>query len=155
MAERKMRYEDEPILRKKSREVTDFNEKLFNLLDDMRETMTLHNGVGLAAVQVGELKRVFVVEIGEYFKEFVNPVIVKSEGASIGSEGCLSVPGVSGYVERPESLVVKAQDREGNEFIEEADGFLAVAICHEYDHLDGILYIDKVIPEEELDFDEE
>ncbi|MFV0519876.1 MAG: peptide deformylase [Lachnospirales bacterium] len=151
MAIREMRINGDPILRKTSKTITEFNEKLHTLIDDMRETMHKYEGVGIAAVQVGELKRVFLIEIGEEYIEFVNPEIIKSEGASIASEGCLSVPGESGYVERPEYVTIKAFDRFGNEFVKEGEGFMAVAMCHENDHLDGIIYIDKVIPEDELE----
>ncbi len=151
MATREIRVNGDPILRKTSKVVTEYNEKLHVLLDDMRETMHKYEGVGIAAVQVGELKRAFLIEIGEDFTEFINPEIIKTEGESICSEGCLSIPSESGYVERPEVVKIKAFDRFGNEFVKEGEGFMAVAMCHEYDHLDGILYIDKVIPEDELE----
>ncbi len=151
MAIRNLRFEEDPILRKKSKPVKEFNEKLHTLLDDMRETMHECQGVGLAAVQIGELKRVFIVEIEDDYFECINPEFVDAKGSVIGSEGCLSVPDATGYVDRPEFVAMKAFDRNGNEFVIEAEDLLAVALCHEYDHLDGILYIDKVIPEDELE----
>lgn len=151
MAIRVLRLEGDPILRKNSKEVKDFDEKLHTLLDDMRETMHEFMGVGLAAVQVGKLKRAFVVEIEDEYYEFINPEFLEVKGGVIQDEGCLSVPDKVGAVERPEYVVIKAFDRHGEEFTLEADDLLAIAICHEYDHLDGILYIDKVIPEDELE----
>ncbi len=147
MAIRLIRKEGDEILRKKSREVSVFDDKLALLIDDMYDTMYEANGVGLAAVQVGILKRVVVVdtrEEGEKF-ELVNPVIISSEGSREVTEGCLSVPGVNGYVIRPEKVVLKAQDRYGNMHEYSAEGLLAQAFCHETEHLDGGLFIDKVI----------
>ena len=135
------------ILRKTSREVTDIDDKVRTLLDDMAETMYFeHRGVGLAAVQVGMLKRIFVCDVGDDtgLHEFINPLILERKGSQIGSEGCLSVPGKSGEVERPQEVRIRALDRMGNPFELTAKDFLAVCICHEYDHLDGILFIDKV-----------
>mgnify|MGYP003398008903 CR=1 FL=1 len=134
------------ILRKRSREVTVFDEKLKSLLDDMADTMYYeHRGVGLAAVQVGVLKRVFICDVGDKhgLVEFINPEIMETNGSQIGSEGCLSVPGESGDVKRPQSLTIRAQDRNGDPFILLVDDFMAVCVCHEYDHLDGVLFIDK------------
>ncbi len=151
MALRQIRTKEDPILRKKSKVVTEFNEKLHILLDDMRETMQEENGVGLAAVQVGELKRVFVIEIEDEYIEFINPEILSKKGSVIFSEGCLSIPGETYYTERPEVVKIKAQDRNGNEFTMVGEELMAIAMCHEYDHLDGILYIDNIIPEDELE----
>ncbi len=151
MALRQIRTKEDPILRKKSKVVTDFNEKLHTLLDDMRETMQEECGVGLAAVQIGELKRVFVIEIDDKYVEFINPEIVSKEGSVIFSEGCLSIPGETYYTERPEKVVIKAQDRHGKEFTMTGEELMAIAMCHENDHLDGILYIDNIIPEDELE----
>ena len=135
----------EPLLREKSREVTVFDERLGVLIDDMVETMFKANGVGLAAPQVGILKRVCVVCVdGETVYELVNPVIVKSAGVQEGAEGCLSVPGRQGYVRRPKRITVEAQDRFGKKVKYVVDKFTAVAFCHEMDHLDGILFIDKL-----------
>ena len=129
-------------LRKKSFEVTSFDEKLATLLDDMRDTLTKAHGAGLAAPQVGILRRVFIVDVEEGYFEFVNRVIVSRSGKQIGQEGCLSVKGKWGTVERPNKVVIKAQDRHGNKFQLTAKEFFARAVCHEYDHLDGILYVD-------------
>lgn len=133
------------ILRKKSKEVKEFDEKLWELLDDMRETMTKNDGCGLAGVQVGVLRRVVVLDVNHMKIELINPVIVDSFGEQIEKEGCLSVKGESGYVKRPEEVTVQACDRFGNEFVITGVDLLARALCHEIDHLDGILYIDKVI----------
>ncbi len=130
-------------LRKKARAVTDFNERLWTLLDDMYETMQDGDGVGLAATQVGILRRAVVIDIGEGLIELVNPVITESTGDQYGSEGCMSVPGEYGMVHRPQKVVVQAQDRHGKPFELTAEGYLAVAVCHETDHLDGVLFIDK------------
>ena len=130
-------------LRKKSFEVTDFGEKTAQLLDDMKATLIKADGAGLAAPQVGVLRRVFVVYVDGKFYECINPVILSQSGKQRGEEGCLSVKGKYGMVERPNKVKVKALDRNGKPFIVDAEGFLARAFCHEYDHLDGILYIDK------------
>ena len=130
------------ILRKHSRKVTKFDHRLGVLLDDMADTMYEADGVGLAAPQVGVLKRVVVIDVGDGLVELVNPEIIASEGEQGGSEGCLSVPGKRGYVVRPERVTVKAQDRKGKPFELKAEGLFARAICHELDHLDGKLYID-------------
>lgn len=148
------------VLRKKAREVVHFDEKLAQLLDDMNETMKLGGqGIGIAAPQVGILRRIFIVDIGDEHGliEFINPEIVSSEGIVLSTEGCLSVPDRSGTVERPEKIVVRAKDRNGKEFELEADKLLAVCICHEHDHLEGILFVDKLVdvPEEEMDVSEE
>ena len=136
-------------LRKKCFEVVNFDEKLHVLLDDMKDTVKKANGAGLAGPQVGVLRRVFVVDVEEGFFEFVNPVIDSSSGKQSGKEGCLSVKGKWGEVVRPNKVVVRAQDRYGNKFSITAKEFFARAICHEYDHLDGILYIDKATEIEE------
>ena len=136
-------------LRKICFEVVNFDEKLHVLLDDMKDTVKKANGAGLAGPQVGVLRRVFVVDVEEGFFEFVNPVIVSSSGKQSGKEGCLSVKGKWGEVVRPNKVVVRAQDRYGNKFSITAKEFFARAICHEYDHLDGILYIDKATEIEE------
>ena len=149
MAKRLIVKLGEDILRKKCREVTEFDDRLASLLDDMKETMTDADGVGLAGPQVGVLKRVTVISPnGKKFYEFVNPTIVRSSGSQICREGCLSVPGINGDVERPKCIEVKAQDRHGKPFVLKAEGFLANICCHEFDHLDGILFIDKMIRKE-------
>lgn len=136
---------EDDLLRKRSRVVDKFDKRLWTLLDDMAETMYAADGAGLAAPQVGVLKRVVVMDVGEGLIEMINPEIVKTEGSDIRPEGCLSVPGRRGTVERPEKVWVKFQDRKGRECALEADGLLAVCCCHETDHLDGIVYIDKMI----------
>ena len=154
MAKRNIRLKDDPILRKISKPVPEITPRILTLLDDMAETMYAAEGVGLAAPQVGLLKRAVVIDVGEGLIELINPVIVESRGDVIDAEGCLSVPGETGYVERPEYVRVEALDRSGKPVSWEGTGLLAMAFCHEIDHLDGILYIDKVIPEEELEFAE-
>ena len=136
--------EDE-LLRKRSRVVDKFDKRLWTLLDDMAETMYAADGAGLAAPQVGILKRVVVMDVGEGLIEMINPEIVWTEGAAVRPEGCLSVPGRRGTVERPEKVRVRFNDRKGHLCELEGDGLLAVCICHETDHLDGIVYIDKMI----------
>ena len=135
----------DPTLRKKSFEVTDFGEKTQQLIDDMRDTLFKANGAGLAAPQVGVLRRIFIVSVDDYYCECINPVIVSKSGKQVGEEGCLSVKGKFGTVERPNRVVVRAYDRNGKQFTVTAKGFLARAFCHEYDPLDGILYVDKAI----------
>lgn len=130
-------------LRKRCFEVTDFGEKTQTLLDDMKETLIKADGAGLAAPQVGVLRRVFIVSAEGKYYECINPVIVSSRGKQVGEEGCLSVKGRYGTVERPMHVTVTAQDRFGKPFTVKASGFTARAFCHEYDHLEGILYVDK------------
>ena len=143
MAIRNIRVDDDPILRKKSREVTEFNDRLFELLDDMKETMNKADGVGLAAVQVGVLRRVIVIDVGDGLIELINPVIIEKNGSQVGNEGCLSVPERYEEVERPMTVTVRAQDRHGNNIIVTGEGLKARAFCHEIDHLDGVLFIDR------------
>ncbi len=145
MALRNIVKDGDPILRKKCREVTEFNERLNVLLDDMRETLVLANGAGLAAPQVGVLKRVAIVSVDDAFYELINPEIIETEGEEISPEGCLSLPGICGTVNRPYKVTVRAQDRFGKTFIARGEGLLARAFCHEIDHLDGILFEDKII----------
>lgn len=137
--------EDADILRKKSRDVENIDNRIITLLDDMKETMENAKGVGLAAPQVGVLKKVVVIDIGEGLIEFINPVIVYQKGEQCNEEGCLSIPGRSGKVKRPEKVIVRAKNRNGETFELEAEGLLAIACCHEIDHLSGIVYIDKAI----------
>lgn len=136
----------EDILRKKSRPVTSFDERLWTLLDDMAETMRSKDGAGLAAVQVGVLRRAVVIDVHDEHGliELINPEIVSVEGAQCGNEGCLSAPNVWEEVERPNTVTVKAQDRHGKEFTLTGSALLARAFCHELDHLDGILFTDHV-----------
>ena len=141
----------EDILYKKSRTVEVFDDRLETLLDDMIETMYAANGVGLAAVQIGILKKVVVVDTGEGVYELINPEIVSTEGTQEGYEGCLSVPGRRGWVERPMSVTVKAQDRTGKEHTYSVSGFTARAFCHEIDHLDGTLFVERAETLENLD----
>ena len=145
--------EKEARLRKVSRPVEKFDERLWTLLDDMADTMYEADGVGIAGVQVGVLRRVFVVDIGEGLIEFVNPTITAQSGEQDGMEGCLSSPGEFGLVVRPEKVTIEAFDRHGEPFTLEAEGFLARAICHENDHLDGRIFKDithHMLSEEEL-----
>jgi peptide deformylase len=143
MAVRNVVQEGDSILRKKCFEVTEFNGKLFQLLDDLKDTVLNENGAGLAAPQVGVLRRVVVINLEEGYFELINPVIVSSKGSQTDYEGCLSVKGKKGIVTRPNDVKVKAFDRNGKLFKLSTKGYLARAVCHELDHLDGILYIDK------------
>ena len=136
---------DNELLRKKSREVEKIDQRILTLLDDMAETMYAANGVGLAAPQVGVLKRVVVIDIGDGLIELINPVITYKKGEQTGPEGCLSVPGKTGTVTRPEKVKVRALNRNGEEINIDGEGLMAVALCHEIDHLSGTLYIDNVI----------
>ena len=154
MALREIRLEEDPILRKKSKVITEVTDRIKVLLEDMVETMDDANGVGLAAPQVGILRRAIVVDIGEGPIKMINPEILESVGEEIDVEGCLSVPGRSGTVSRPESIKVNYLDIEGKENTLKAEGLLARVICHEVDHLDGILYIDKMIEETEYEDEE-
>ena len=143
MAIRNILQDGDPMLRKKSREVTVFNERLHQLLDDMAETMASVSGAGLAAVQVGVLRRVAIVNAGDELIELVNPVMIDtSEEIQSGIEGCLSLPGWYGTVERPLRVTVQAQDRHGNLIEVVGEEFKARAICHELDHLDGVMFHD-------------
>jgi len=145
MALRNIRKDGDEILRKKSRNVDVIDDKVKELLRDMAETMYAADGVGLAAPQVGILKRIVVIDIGEGLIELINPAIVEQSGEQIEVEGCLSVPGLQGEVRRPEKVTVKALDADGKEITIKGEGLLAIALCHEIDHLDGILFIDKAI----------
>lgn len=145
MAIRNVIQMGDEILRKKSKPVKEFDEKLWELLDDMRETMTKNDGVGLAAVQVGVLRRVVVLDVNNMKLELVNPTIIDTYGEQIDKEGCLSCKGQWGYVKRPKEVTVKAQDRYGNEYVITGVDLLAKAFCHELDHLEGILFVDKII----------
>lgn len=145
MALREIRVEGDNILRKKCRKVEVFDEKLGQLIDDMVQTMHKANGVGLAGPQVGMLKQVVVIDVGDGVIELVNPEITKTEGSIIDAEGCLSVPGVWGKVDRPQKVTVTAQDRHGKKHTYTGEDLLARAFCHEIDHLSGVLFLDKVI----------
>lgn len=141
-------------LRKTSKRMEKFDLRLWLLLRDMKETMNKADGVGLAAPQVGILRRVVVIDVGDGPIELVNPEIIEAEGEQAGAEGCLSIPGRTGYVVRPNKVKVKAQDRNGKPFEIEGEGLLARALCHEIDHLDGRLYID-IMDHEIFDDDKE
>ena len=149
MAIRNVRKEGDPILRKRSKEVSEINERIQILLDDMVETMDEEDGVGLAAPQVGVLKRVIVIRIGDELIQLINPEIIYENGEQTDIEGCLSVPGISMNVTRPLTVKVKGIDRNGKEVEYEGSDLLARAFCHEVDHLNGILFIDKGISESE------
>jgi peptide deformylase len=144
MAIRVIVKDPDPILREVSKEVTKFNANLHKLLDDMAETMYDADGVGLAAPQIGILKRVIVIDVGDEngLIEMVNPVIVHKEGEQFGPEGCLSIPGLNGDVRRAQKVIVRGQDRNGNEYTMEGTDLLARAFQHEIDHLNGILFTD-------------
>lgn len=148
MAIRQLRYEDDEILRKKSRIVDQIDDRIKTLVEDLIDTMNEEEGVGLAAPQVGVLKRVVVVDVGKGPITMINPEILTQEGEKIDEEGCLSVPGKSGKVLRPKKVRVKFTNIEGEEQIMEGENLLARACCHEIDHLEGILYTDKVINSE-------
>ena len=155
MALRKIVCIEDELLRKKSRPVDKFDEKLHKLLDDMAETMYDANGVGLAAPQIGILRRVVVIDVDDEngLIELINPEIIAVEGEQEGPEGCLSKPGRQGFVRRPNKVTVRAQDRHGKWFELTGEGLLARAFCHEIDHLDGKLYIDvedhEILPEDQ------
>ncbi|MCL2702235.1 MAG: peptide deformylase [Defluviitaleaceae bacterium] len=158
MAIRNLRLYGDNLLRKKSKPVEEIDGKLLSLLDDMRDTLKKHNGMGLAAPQVGVLKRVAIIDIElneddepdpelQYgFYELINPVILEEDGEEEQSEACLSMPGKNAPVKRPVRVLVKAQNRDGNEYELEGMGVLARALCHELDHLDGVMYVDLIEP---------
>ena len=157
MGLRKILTDKDPALHKVCKPVEKFDWRLHKLLDDMADTLAEANGVGLAAPQVGILRRVVIVDTGEEILELVNPVILETDGEQIGPEGCLSVPGKYGLVKRPYYAKVRAQDRFGNWFEAEGEELTARCFCHELDHLDGILYtqvMERLLTEEELAFDE-
>lgn len=155
MALRTIFLEQDDTLRKRSKPVTEFNQKLWTLLEDMADTMHHANGAGLAAVQVGILKRVVVVDIGEGVIELINPEIIKQKGEITDSEGCLSCPGEYGLVSRPEQVTVKAVDRHGKPITITGKGLLARAFCHEIDHLNGKIYKDIAIQMLDIDHQSE
>ena len=158
MGLRKILTDKEPALHKVSKSVEKFDWRLHKLLNDMADTMEDANGVGLAAPQVGILRRVVVVDTGEGILELVNPTIIETDGEQIGPEGCLSVPGKYGLVKRPYYAKVRAQDRYGEWYEAEGEEIIARCFCHELDHLDGIVYtqvMDRFLTEEELQYDEE
>ncbi|MGI6189549.1 MAG: peptide deformylase [Clostridiales bacterium] len=142
-----LKYGQDDILHKKSKPVEKINKRILDLLDDMAETMRSADGVGLAAPQVGVLRRVVVIDLGDGLLELINPEILETSGQQQGPEGCLSIPGAAGEVIRPERVKVKALNRNGEIIEIEGTDLLARALCHEIDHLDGILFIEKVIPD--------
>ena len=158
MGLRKILTDKDPALHKVCKPVTSFDAKLHKLLDDMGETMRGANGVGLAAPQVGILRRVVTVDLGDEILELVNPSLVETDGEQVGAEGCLSVPGKYGLVKRPYYAKVKAQDRFGDWFEVEGEELIGRCFCHELDHLDGIVYtevMERFLTEEELMADDE
>ena len=158
MGLRKILTDKEPALHKVCKKVEKFDWKLHKLLDDMRETLIDSNGVGLAAPQVGILRRVVLVDTGEKIIELVNPELLETAGEQVGAEGCLSVPGKYGLVKRPNYAKVRAQDRFGDWYEAEGEELIARCFCHELDHLDGILYtqvMERYLTEEELNSDDE
>ena len=160
MGLRKFLTDKDPALHKVCKSVTTFDEKLHKLLDDMRETLIDSNGVGLAAPQVGILRRIFLVDVGlngEDIIECINPEILETEGEQEGAEGCLSVPGRYGLVKRPYWVKLRAQDRNGEWFEAEGEELIGRCFCHENDHLDGIVYtevMERFLTEDELEMDE-
>lgn len=157
MGLRKILTDKDPALHKVCRPVENFDGKLHKLLDDMRQTVVDANGVGLAAPQVGILRRVVVVDTGEEILELVNPELIATDGEQEGPEGCLSVPGRYGLVKRPYYAKVRAQDRYGEWFEVEGEELIGRCFCHELDHLDGILYtqvMERFLTDEELEADE-
>lgn len=155
MALRNIVTEGDEILAKRAREVTEINARILTILDDMLETMRNNDGVGIAAPQVGILKRMFIVEVDDKVVELINPEILETSGCQQGQEGCLSVPGLIGTVERPAYVKMSGLDRRGNNMIVEGTELMAVALCHEYDHLDGVLFVDKATEIEEIEVKEQ
>lgn len=155
MAVLTIRLEDDPVLRRKSQPVDRVTKRINRLLSDMEETMYDANGIGLAAPQVGHLLRVIVVDVGDGLVKLVNPVIESYSGAEIDKEGCLSIPGIVGYVERHSEVTVSGLNEKGKHVRIKADGLFARALQHEIDHLNGILITDKATGIVELDDDEE
>ena len=154
MGLRRIHTDQEPALHKVCKPVTSFDWRLHKLLDDMRETLIDSNGVGLAAPQIGIIRRVVLVDNGEEILELVNPELIETSGEQVGAEGCLSVPGKYGIVKRPMYAKVKAQDRHGNWFEADGEELTARCFCHELDHLDGIVYtqvMDRFLTDEELE----
>ncbi|HHZ12929.1 MAG: peptide deformylase [Caldicoprobacterales bacterium] len=139
-------YERDEVLRKKARPVDKIDNRILLLLDDMAETMYNAEGVGLAAPQVGVLRRIVVIDIGEGIIELINPEIVEEQGEQMDMEGCLSIPGITGLVKRPAKVKVVGLNRYGEKIELEGENLLARALCHEIDHLNGILYLDRVEP---------
>ena len=157
MGLRRILTDKEPALHKTCKPVVNFDARLHKLLDDMRETLLDSGGIGLAAPQIGILRRVVLVDNGEEILELVNHTLVETDGEQVGAEGCLSVPGKYGLVKRPYVAKVRAQDRNGEWYEVEGEELIARCFCHELDHLDGIVYtevMDRFLTEEELEADE-
>jgi len=140
---------DNPALRKISREVKKINKHILTLLDDMKETLKVEEGVGLAAPQVGVLRRIAVIDFDEKYYELINPRILSASGEAVAEEGCLSVAGTRGLVQRPDKLTVEYEDRNGKKQKIEVTDITARIFCHEIDHLDGILFVDKITEEQD------
>jgi len=156
MALRNIVVDGDDILRKRCKDITDVDDRIRMILDDMIETMKSVNGIGIAAPQVGIMRRMFVIEPEEgEVSELINPVIIETSGVQTSEEGCLSVPGFVGTVERPGYIKIEALDRYGNKAVHEGTGIKAIALSHEMDHLDGILYIDKATDMHEANKDSE
>ncbi len=158
MGLRKILTDEDPALHKVCKPMVNFDDRLFRLLKDMQDTLVDSGGVGLAAPQVGILRRVVLVDTGEEILELINPTLVATDGEQEGPEGCLSVPGKYGLVKRPYWAKVRAQDRYGNWFEAEGEEIIARCFCHELDHLDGVIYtqvMERFLTEEELMMDEE
>lgn len=155
MALRNIVTEGDEILKKKAREVSEVNDRIRLILDDMLETMREYDGVGLAAPQVGILRRMFIVELEDKVYELINPEFLEQKGSIIEEEACLSLPGMVGTVERPAFVRIKGMDRHGHSVEYEGEGLLAKAFCHEYDHLEGILFKDRAIKYWELGTEDE
>lgn len=153
MALRNIVKEGDPILLKKCRPVEKFNQRIWDLIDDMVETLADSGGVGLAAPQVGVIRRICVIDVGDGPMEFINPEIIESEGEQEVQEGCLSCPGEFGIIKRPAHVKARFQDRNGDFFEMEGDDLLAQAMCHEFDHLDGVIFkskVERMLSDEEL-----
>lgn len=152
MAIRNIRTEGDPVLRKVSRKVENFDDRLFLILDDMRDTLIKSQGIGLAAVQIGILRRIVLVNFNGRIIELINPEIIEREGEQREAEGCLSIPGKAGKTLRPKTVTIKAQNRDGKWCIYKGTDLEARCFCHELDHLDGKLYIDSLAPGENVFF---
>ena len=155
MALRKIRVDSDPILRKKSRPVENFDERLWQLLDDMKEMLQKANGLGLAAVQIGVLRRVVVVNFEDVWQELINPEILETQGEQCAEEACLSLPHKAGVTVRPMHVKLRAQNRNGSWVLYEGSELKARCYCHELDHLDGKLYTDALAPGETVHYTED
>lgn len=151
MALRTIVTEGDEILTKRAREITEITSHIKTTLDDMAETMRAEDGVGIAAPQVGVLRRMFIVEVDDVYIELINPEIIEMEGSVMEEEGCLSVPGIVGTVERPEYVKIKGLDRNGKGVVYEGRDLLAKAFAHEFDHLEGVLFVDKATDIKEIE----